>query len=104
MLNALNNKQESARFIPVKWADDTDASFLSTLTVTAGNRSNLLLDIMGAISELKLTATGVNARTSKNNLAIIEVTMEIADTEQLNKIIKKIKQIDGVLSIVRRRQ
>ena len=104
MLNALNNKQESARFIPVKWADDTDASFLSTLTVTAGNRSNLLLDIMGAISELKLTATGVNARTGKNNLAIIEVTMEIADTEQLNKIIKKIKQIDGVLSIVRRRQ
>ena len=92
MLNALNNKQESARFIPVKWADDTDASFLSTLTV------------MGAISELKLTATGVNARTGKNNLAIIEVTMEIADTEQLNKIIKKIKQIDGVLSIVRRRQ
>ena len=59
---------------------------------------------MGAISELKLTATGVNARTGKNNLAIIEVTMEIADTEQLNKIIKKIKQIDGVLSIVRRRQ
>lgn len=104
MLNALNNKQESARFIPVKWADDTDASFLSTLTVTAGNRSNLLLDIMGALSELKLTATGVNARTGKNNLAIIEVTLEIADTEQLNKIIKKIKQIDGVLSIVRRRQ
>ncbi|MDO5311247.1 MAG: RelA/SpoT family protein, partial [Clostridia bacterium] len=104
MLNALNNEQESARFIKVRWAEDTQANFLSTLTVTAGNRSNLLLDIMAAVAELKLTATNVNARTGKNNLAIIEITMEIADTEQLNTIIKKIKRVDGVLSIVRRRQ
>lgn len=104
MLNALNNEQENERFIKVRWAEDTHANFLSTLTVTAGNRSNLLLDIMAAMAELKLTATNVNARTGKNNLAIIEVTMEISDTEQLSKIIKKIKHVDGVLSIVRRRQ
>lgn len=104
MLNALNNDQESARFIKVRWAEDTQASFLSTLTVTAGNRSNLLLDIMAVVAELKLAATNVNARTGKNNLAIIEITMEIADTDQLNTIIKKIKRVDGVLSIVRRRQ
>ncbi len=104
MLNALNNDQESARFIKVRWAEDTQASFLSTLTVTAGNRSNLLLDIMAVVAELKLAATNVNARTGKNNLAIIEITMEIDDTDQLNTIIKKIKRVDGVLSIVRRRQ
>ena len=104
MLNALNNEQENARFIKVRWAEDTQASFLSTLTVTAGNRSNLLLDIMAAVAELKLAATNVNARMGKNNLAIIEITMEISDTEQLSTIIKKIKRVDGVLSIVRRRQ
>lgn len=104
MSNALNNSQESARFIPVHWATDTDANFLSSLTVTAGNRSNLLLDIMGAVAELKIGATSVNARPGKNGLAIIEITLEISDTNQLDKVIKKIKQIDGVLSIIRRRQ
>ena len=104
MLNALNNEQESSRFIPVHWADGTDASFKSSLTVTASDRSMLLLDMMTAFAELKIPITNVNARTGKNNLAIIEVTLEIMDTEQLDKAIKKIKNVEGVLSIVRRRQ
>ena len=104
MIHALHNEEESTRFIPVHWANDTGASFLSTLTVTAGNRANLLLDIMAALSEFKLVATNVNARTGKNNLAIIEVTVEISDTQQLDKVIKRLKKIDDVLSIVRRRQ
>lgn len=104
MIHAMNNEQESTRFIPVHWASDTDASFLSTLTVTCSNRANLLLDIMSALAEFKLLATGVNARTGKNNLAIIEITVEVSDTEQLNKVIKRLKKIEDVLSIVRRRQ
>lgn len=104
VLNALNNEQESTRFIPVHWADGTDSSFKSSLTVTASDRSMLLLDMMTAFADIKIPITNVNARTGKNNLAIIEITVEITDTEQLDKAIKKIKNVDGVLSIVRRRQ
>lgn len=105
MIHTLNNEQESTRFIPVHWASETDTSFLSTLNVTATDRSNLLLDIMTAVADLKIPITNVNARTGKkNNLAIIELTMEIMDTQQLDKAIKQIKKVSDVLSIVRRRQ
>ena len=104
VLNALNNEQESTRFIPVHWANETNASFQSSLNVTASDRDKLLLDIMTAVADLKIPVSNVNARTGKNNLALIEVTLEISDTQQLDKAIKQIRKVDGVLSIVRRRQ
>ncbi len=105
MLNAMNNAEESTRFIPVHWADENSgANFKSSLTVTASDRQMLLLDVMTALAELKIPVTNVNARTGKNGLAIIEVMLEIADTEQLNRAISRMNNIEGVLSIVRRRQ
>ncbi len=104
MLHAMNNEIEGTRFIPVHWAEDTHSNFQSTLNISASDRSMLLVDIMTAIANLKIPLTNVSARTGKNNLAIIELTMEISDTNQLDTAIKHIYKVDGVISIVRRRQ
>ncbi len=104
MLHAQSNDEEMSRFVSVRWAEETDSTFKTTLYVTANDRSNLLLDIMSAVSELNTRTTNVNARTGKNNLAIIELTLEISDTQQLDYIMKKLKPVEGVLSVVRRRQ
>ena len=104
MLHAQSNAEEMSRFVSVQWAGETDSTFKTTLYMTAGDRGNLLLDIMAAVSELNTRITNVNARTGKNNLAIIELSLEISDTTQLDYIIKKIKAVEGVLSVVRRRQ
>ena len=100
----MNNETESTRFIPVHWAEDTHSSFQSGINVTASDRANLLLDIMTKVSDLKIPLTNVNARTSKSNLAIIELTLEISNTEQLERAIKHINSVEGVISIIRRRQ
>ena len=104
MLHAQNSAEEISRFVSVRWAEETDNTFQTTLYVTASDRSNLLLDIMTTVSELNTRTTNVNARTGKNNLAIIELTLEISDTQQLDHTIKKLKHVDGILSVVRRRQ
>ncbi|MGN1093155.1 MAG: ACT domain-containing protein, partial [Monoglobaceae bacterium] len=61
-------------------------------------------DITAAVSEFKIGIVSVNARTGKNNIAIIDLTMEVSNTEQLDKVIKKIQAVDGVISIARKRQ
>ena len=104
MIQTEANSDELNRFISVRWADETDHTFQSMLCITASDRPNLLLDIMTAVAELKTPAINVNARTGKNNLAIIELTLEIFDTEQLDKTIKRLQNVDSVLSVVRRRQ
>ena len=104
MLHAQQNAAEMSRFIPVRWASETDNTFHSTLYVTASDRPNLLLDLVTAISELKTKLVNVNARSGKNNLATIELTVDVSDTAQLEQTAKRLKHVDNVLSVVRRRQ
>ncbi len=103
ILHAQQNAGEMNRFIPVRWAGETDQTFQTMLTVTAGDRPNLLLDLLAAISEMKTKLANVNARSGKNQLAMIELTIEISDTAQLEQTIKKLQAVDSVLSVVRRR-
>ncbi len=104
VLHAQQNAEELTRFIPVRWAEETSHTFQSMLYVTAADRPNLLLDVMTAVAELKTQATNINARTGKDHLAIIEMTLEISDTAQLEQTIKRLKNIESVLSVTRRRQ
>ena len=104
MTNAHFSHEEQMRFIKVYWADEVESNFQALLCITATDRDSLLVDITTITAELKIPIRGLNARTAKNNLAIVEISIEIKDTEHLDSAIKKLKNIDGVLSVVRRRQ
>ncbi len=105
IINAQNNEIERGRLISVHWIEDSETplSYKSTITITASDRVNLLVDIMNIINETKAPVTNVNARTGKNDLAIVEVTAQLANTGQLDRIIKNIKNLSGIISVNRRR-
>ena len=102
--NARFSSEEQMRFIKVYWADEVENNFQALLCITATDRNSLLVDITTITAELKIPIKGLNARTAKNNLAIVEISIEIKNTEHLESAIKNLKKIDGVLSVVRRRQ
>ena len=105
IINARNSEAERNRLISVHWLDspDTPSSYKSTITLTASDRVNLLVDIMNIINDCKAPVTNVNARTGKNDLAIVEVTAEITGTGQLDRIINNLKNLNGIISVNRRR-
>ena len=102
--NAHFSPEEEKRFIKVSWASEVESNFQALLCITATDRNSLLVDITTVMAELKVPIKGLNARTAKNNLAIVEISIEIKNTEHLESSIKKLKNIDGVLAVVRRRQ
>lgn len=104
IVNAKFSDEEKKRFIKVRWANEVESSFQALVCLTATDRDSLLMDITAVTSDLRIPIKGLNARTGKNNLAIVELTIEVRDTEQLDLTIKKLKNISGVLSVVRRRQ
>ncbi len=106
-INIVNEKlsaEEQQRFIKVYWADAPESSFQALLCITATDRNSLLMDITAVTSDLRIPIRGLNARTGKNGLAIVELTIEVKDAESLNTAIKKLKNIEGTLSVVRKRQ
>lgn len=90
------------RFIEVSWANKiSESSYLIELTIESDDHSNLLLEITSALAEIKSPIKSFNARTAKNNTAIVTVTTEISSSSQLEMIVKKIRQIKGVYSVTR---
>ncbi len=104
MTNARFSPDEEKRFINVSWAHAVESDFQALLCITAIDRNSLLVDITGVTAELRTPIKSLNARTGKNNVAIVEISIEIKNTEHLDNAIKKLKQIEGVQSVVRRRQ
>ncbi len=104
IVNARFSPEEEQRFINVCWAREVENDFQALLCITALDRNSLLVDITTVTAELKIPIKGLNARTVKNNVAIIEISIEIRDTEHLENAIRRLKQIDDVQSVIRRRQ
>ena len=89
------------RFIEVSWEQAKNASYLSELQIEADDRTGLLAEITMAVTDSKIPFKAFNARTAKGNVAIVNITVEINSTAQLEFIIKKIRNLKGVYSVTR---
>ena len=45
---------------------------------------------------------GVNTKTTKERIAIINATLEVQDTNQLNKVLKALRKVDSVYEVKRK--
>jgi GTP pyrophosphokinase len=102
--NVVNNSSEDERLIEVKWYTASNVSYKADITVMANDRTALLMEITNVIGEAKIPLKAINARTTRDQIALINLTLEINDTEQLDKIIKKLKKVDSVFEVTRNKQ
>lgn len=102
--NISSSRGEDERLIEVKWYTAVNLAYMANITVLANDRVALLMDVTNTIGELKIPLKAMNARTTRDQIAIINLTLEIIDTEQLNKIIKKLKKLDSVFEVTRYKQ
>ncbi len=99
--NAYIDEEEKHRLIDVTWETGKDTSYMSNLKIVANDRTGIILDVTNIIGDLKIPIKGFNARTTKDNIAILEISIEINNTEQLEKIIHKISAVGGVIEVTR---
>ena len=104
MTNVHRDDSDYNRFIGVRWADGVASSFLTNITISANDRNSLVVDISTMLYNMNVPLRGMNARATKNDLAVIDITIEVSSGIQLQQTIKGLQKIEGVLSAVRRRQ
>lgn len=103
-INVVNNVDEDNRLIEVSWVTAGNVAYKADITVMANDRTALLMDVTNAIGESRIPLKAINARTTRDQTAIMNLTLEITDTEQLEKIIRKLKKIDNVFEVTRNKQ
>ena len=61
----------------------------------------MLAGITNAIAEIKTGIRDARANVSKDNRGLIEVTIEVFDKKQLDKVISSVEQVPGVIAVER---
>lgn len=89
------------RLVEVAWDKDFRSPFQVRLEIESSDRSGLLSDIMSILTELKISAPWVNARGRKDSTAVVEITMEVKDMEQLDYLINRLSRVKDVYSVQR---
>ncbi len=96
--------QEGERFIDVWWDDNQKSNFFTDIQIIANDRQGLVLEATNAVSEQKVTMHAINARSTKDGLGIINITLEVHNKDRLDNIIKRFWRIQNVINVIRKKQ
>lgn len=89
-------EEERSRFIEVEW-DQTklDKSYSADISIIADDRKGLLSDISRVCDDMDVNITGVNARSDKDRVVTITMTLSISNTAQMQKILRSAEKRSG---------
>lgn len=89
------------RIIKAKWTSQQELAFLAGLRITGTDRMGLVNDITKVISnELKVNMRSITIDTV-DGLFDGRINLFVHDTEHLNRLIKKMQKVAGVMRVVR---
>lgn len=91
------------RLIEVDWEDtkNTKQQYETELIVEGYNRNGLLNEVLNVINSMTKSLNSFNGKVDANKMATISVNIGIQNTNQLDFIVDKIKQIPDVYSVRR---
>ena len=75
--------------------------YIAEINIYAHNRTGILADLSNITTEREIDVTSMNVRTNKQGLATISMTFEIGSTEELNKLIAKMRSVESIIDIER---
>ena len=97
-------EEEKARFIDVEWEDlKVGKSYNADICIISADRKGLFSDISRACEDLDVHISGVNAKSGKDGLVNITLTLSLAGTQQMQKVQRTLRNVSGVTNVYRAR-
>lgn len=91
------------RIVEVEWAKNIEKNDIQSvqLLATTENRTGMLAGITNAIADIKTGIRDARANVSKDDIGMIEVTVEVFDKKHLDKVVGAIEHVPGVIAVER---
>lgn len=84
---------EPERIVEVGWDKEFQSPFQVKLEITGLDRAGFLNDVLNVLLDLKINASRVNARSRKDQMATVELSLQVRNTEQLEYLMNKMKRV-----------
>ena len=99
------SESERARLIPAEWetevTEKSGGQYLAEIKMYANDQQGLLMEISRIFTEGNVDVKSMNVRTSKKGTATIEMGFIVPGREELERIVKKLQQLSGIIDIER---
>jgi GTP diphosphokinase / guanosine-3',5'-bis(diphosphate) 3'-diphosphatase len=92
---------DSERRIEVAWAGDEQSRFQVRLNIFSEDRQGVLARVTSAIADEESNITDVSAKTTEDRKGQISLTLDISDMDHLERILHRIREIEGVHRVER---
>lgn len=92
---------EDERIIEANWSNNMNSQFTANLEVICVNKSKLLVDVTTFFANRKQTLNAVNLKVGEDLNAIITISVDITNIQELDDMINKLRGIEGVYDVHR---
>lgn len=95
---------ERSRLIDAEWQAESIVSgekYSVEISIYANNRIGIIVDITKVLTEKNISVTGMNCRINKQDKATILISFDVHSTEELQMLVAKIRNVEGVIDIER---
>tara|TARA_Y100001954_G_scaffold238740_1_gene308001 strand:+ start:327 stop:2513 length:2187 start_codon:yes stop_codon:yes gene_type:complete len=97
---SITHFKDQSRFVSVDWNISSNKSFIVRLKMIFEDRKNLLNDLTDATSKLNIYIKSIDMK-AKDSVATCLLVIEISDRKQLEKLVKKMREVQNIEFIER---
>ena len=97
---SMRDPSNAPRWVKAYWADSVKESYKAGLEIVALDRTDLLKDVLNALSDMRVPIYTMNARQA-DNCGVINLTVGINNTEHLDRVVARLAKIRDVLKVTR---
>jgi GTP diphosphokinase / guanosine-3',5'-bis(diphosphate) 3'-diphosphatase len=95
-LEALDYDRE--RLVEVEWDAETPSHHAVKVAVIAVDKTGVLANVSSAIAECHANISRAEIMTREDRKAELDFVVEVTDTKHLNRVLKTIERVDGVIT------
>src|SRR4051794_1054032 len=100
--NVVNLLYDPERKIDVEWDKGTDPSHYTVrLSLQVEDRKGILADVTSKIAGINTNIRNVEATSDADQRGRIDMTVEISDVKHLQKVVKALRGVEGVVDVER---
>ena len=95
-------EEEKQRFIEVEWEDlKAGKAYNADVCIIGSDRKGMFSDISRTCEDMDVHISGMNAKSGKDCTVNITLTLSIASTQQMQKVLRVLRNVPGVTHVYR---
>jgi GTP pyrophosphokinase len=99
--NVVNLLFDPDRRIEVEWDTGQDTPYTVRLKISVEDRRGILADVSSRIADIDTNIKDVEANVGVDHRGSIRMTVEISDLKHLERVMRSIRDVEGVLAVER---